>query len=45
MLHESKVFGEGVHPEETSICRSAILDRAVPFSGGLLGMGVAQGLK
>ena len=39
------VFGSGIHPEESSICRSAIADRSMPAFGGLIGIGVMPGLS
>lgn len=39
------VFGSGIHPEESSICRSAIADRSMPPFGGLIGIGVMTGLS
>ena len=41
---KKKIYGIGIHPEESSICRSAIIDKAVPPCGGLIGIGVAHGL-
>ena len=40
----SPIFGVGVHPEESSICRSAIVDHSMPFFGGVIGVGVMHGL-
>lgn len=32
-IGESKIFGLGIHPEESSICKSAIIDRSMPLLG------------
>lgn len=39
------IFGTGIHSDEASICRSAIVDRSMPFFGGIIGIGVSHGLK
>ena len=39
------VFGVGIHPEEASICRSAIVDRSMPYIGGVIGIGISHGLN
>lgn len=41
----TSVFGLGIHPEEASICRSAIVDRSMPLTGGVIGIGVTHGLN
>jgi len=41
----SDVFGYGIHPEESSICMSALVDRSIPFHGGVIGINVLTGLK
>ena len=43
-IGESSVFGQGIHPEESSICKSAIVDGAMPLIGGVIGIGVTSGL-
>lgn len=42
---ESLVFGQGIHPQESSICKSAIVDNAMPLIGGVIGVGVVNGLE
>lgn len=42
---ESLVFGQGIHPQESSICKSAIIDNAMPLIGGVIGVGVVSGLE
>ena len=39
----SAIFGVGLHPEETSICRAAIVDRAMPIFGGIIGLTIMHG--
>jgi hypothetical protein len=39
-----KVYGVGIHPGESSICKSAIYDKAIPLSGGIIGVGIMPGL-
>ena len=34
-----------MHPEESWICSSAIVDRAMPVFGGLIGVGISKGLE
>ena len=34
------VFGMSIHNEESSICKSAVIDNASPLSGGVIGVGV-----
>ena len=38
------MFGGGIHPAKSSICRSAIADRSMPFSGGIFGVAILTGL-
>jgi len=37
-------FGQYVHPEESGICKSAIVDNAMPLTGGVVGVGIGVGL-
>lgn len=41
---DTSVFGLGIHPEESSICKAAIVDGAMPLIGGVIGVGVTSGL-
>jgi hypothetical protein len=34
------VFGLSIHNEESSICKSAVVDGASPLSGGIIGIGI-----
>ena len=34
------VFGLSIHNEESSICKSAVVDNASPLSGGVIGIGI-----
>jgi len=44
--HESSlVYGVGIHPEESSICRSAIVDKAIPLVGGIIGINILTGMN
>lgn len=40
----TQIFGTAIHPEESSICRSALIDNSMPFTGGLVGVGITYGL-
>ncbi len=40
-----KVFGYNIHPEESSICKAAIIDNAMPLIGGVVGIGIGVGLE
>lgn len=40
----TQIFGTAIHPEESSICRSALVDRSMPLTGGLVGVGITYGL-
>lgn len=42
---ETSVFGLGIHPQESSICKSAIVDGAMPLIGGVIGIGIVSGLE
>lgn len=42
---DSKAKGLGIHPEDGSICKSAIADGAMPLTGGVVGVGSYIGLK
>jgi len=42
---ESKVKGIGIHPDDSSICKSAIIDRAMPVVGGIIGVGLYTGIS
>lgn len=35
-----KVFGLGIHPNDASICKSAIYDNSMPLMGGVIGIGI-----
>jgi len=37
-------FGRYIHPEESGICKSAIVDNAMPLTGGVVGVGIGVGL-
>jgi len=37
-------FGQWIHPEESGICKAAIVDNAMPPSGGVVGVGIGVGL-
>lgn len=39
-----KVIGLGIHPGESSICRSAIYDGSLPWYGGVIAIGIQPGL-
>jgi len=39
-LGEAGVIGIGIHPEDSGICKSAIYDQSMPFSGGIVGVGI-----
>lgn len=39
------VIGLSIHNEESSVCKSAIVDNASPFSGGVIGVGIVQGIE
>lgn len=39
-LGDAKVFGIGIHPENSGICKSAIYDQSAPFHGGIVGVGI-----
>ena len=43
-IGDTMVYGLGLHPEESSICKSAIVDGAMPLIGGVIGVGVTNGL-
>jgi hypothetical protein len=36
--------GVGIHPEESSICSNAYIDRSIPLEGGMLALGISKGL-
>ena len=40
----TQIFGAAIHPEESSICRSALVDQSMPLTGGMVGVGVTYGL-
>jgi len=44
-LGDSSVLGIGIHPEESSICKSAIYDQSMPWHGGVIGVGIQSGLE
>lgn len=39
------VYGLAIHPEDSSICMSALVDKSMPFTGGVIGMNVLSGLS
>lgn len=41
----TNVFGYNIHPEESSICKAAIIDNAMPLIGGVVGVGIGVGLE
>jgi hypothetical protein len=41
----SSVLGLGIHPRESPICLSAIIDHSISIYGGLVSIGIYQGLK
>lgn len=41
----SLIFGVGIHPQESSICKSAIVDKALPLTGGIIGLTIVDGLE
>ena len=34
-----------MHPEDSSICKSAIVDNSMPLSGGIIGLGTYVGIE
>lgn len=44
LKYKTRVYGLGIHPEESPICISAIIDRAVSFYGGIIGVNVLSGI-
>jgi len=34
----------GIHPEESSICKSAIIDNSMTLMGGIVGVGTYKGI-
>jgi len=40
----SPTMGIGIHPEESSVCRAAIVDRAVTLYGGVIGVNILAGI-
>ena len=45
MREERSALGMGIHPENSSICMSAIVDGASSFFGGLLIVSIQNGLS
>lgn len=45
MKLQSKIYGIGIHPEESPICLSAIVDKVLPFYGGLITVNINKGLN
>jgi len=39
------IIGVGIHAPESSVCKSAIYDQSMPFGGGIVGVGVMNGLS
>ena len=37
--------GLGIHPDDSSICKSAIVDGALPVGGGVVGVGTYVGIN
>ena len=42
--NSSTVHGLAIHPDASSICVSAIIDKSIPTAGGIIGMGIFKGL-
>jgi len=40
----SPTMGKGIHPEESSVCRAAIIDRSMPLFGGVIGINILTGI-
>jgi len=40
----SPTIGIGIHPEESSVCRAAIIDRSLTIYGGVIGVNILTGL-
>jgi len=36
----SPTMGMGIHPEESSVCRAAIVDKSLPLYGGVIGINI-----
>ncbi len=44
-IGDSKAKGLGIHPDDASICKSALADGAVPNTGGVVGIGTYVGIN
>jgi hypothetical protein len=44
MSNQVKVIGLGIHPEDSPICITAIVDRAMSFYGGIIAISIFNGL-
>lgn len=42
---KNRVYGLGIHPEESPICISAIIDRSMSLYGGIIGINVISGIQ
>lgn len=40
----AKVFGLNVHPQESGVCKSALIDNSMPLTGGVIGIVTGLGL-
>jgi len=41
---DASVYGWAIHPEDSSICMSALVDRSIPYVGGIIGINILTGL-
>lgn len=41
----ANVHGLNVHPQESGVCKSALIDNSMPLTGGVIGIGTGLGLK
>lgn len=44
MRNKERGVGIGIHPENSSICMNALIDRAISFYGGFIAISIFQGL-
>jgi hypothetical protein len=42
---DTKALGLGIHPEDASVCKSAIADGALSIVGGIVGIGTYVGIS
>jgi hypothetical protein len=45
MRIQANGIGLGIHPEESSICINAIIDRVMSFYGGIVAVSIFNGLS